>query len=254
MKNLIAFLTLSFLFFTACENEDKNARLEVRLTDAPGDYEKVNIDIQGIEINAEEGNSSSGWKSLEVNKGIYNLLELTNGIDTLLSSTDLPAGKISQIRLILGDNNSITIDGNDFDLTTPSAQHSGLKLNVHAELTEGITYTILLDFDAAKSVVESGSGKYNLKPVIRSITEAQSGAIKGTVTPVESAPAVFAISGDDTVATSYADETGKFLLKGVLPGAYTVSFDPKDGYAPYQKTNVTVTLGNVTDLGEITIQ
>ena len=43
-------------------------------------------------------------------------------------------------------------------LTTPSAQHSGLKLNVHAELTEGITYKILLDFDAVRSVVKTGSG------------------------------------------------------------------------------------------------
>ena len=63
-------------------------------------------------------------------------------------------------------------------LTTPSAQHSGLKLNVHAELTEGITYKILLDFDAARSIVKTGSGAYNLKPVIRTITEATSGLSK----------------------------------------------------------------------------
>ena len=161
---------------------------------------------------------------------------------------------MSQIRLILGDNNSIKIDGNEIDLTAPSAQHSGLKLNVHAELTEGITYKILLDFDAARSIVKTGNGKYNLKPVIRSITEAQSGAIKGVVDSVESIPAVFAIVADDTVATTYADENGKFLLKGVPAGTYTVSFDPKEGYQGFQKTDVSVTIGSVTDLGTVTLQ
>jgi hypothetical protein len=253
MKSIIVFFVISILMI-ACATDDRTARLEIRLTDAPGDYQAVNIDIQGIEINANTGDVTSGWKSLEVQKGVYNLLELTNGLDTLLSSVELPSGRVSQIRLILGDNNSLKIDDNEIDLTTPSSQHSGLKLNVHADLTEGITYKILLDFDAARSVVKTGNDKYNLKPVIRSITEAQSGAIKGMVDSVESAPAVFAIVEDDTVATTYADENGKFLLKGVPAGIYTVSFDGKEGYGSFQKTSVSVTTGSVTDLGIITLQ
>jgi hypothetical protein len=138
----------------ACSDGTNNAHLEIRLTDAPGDYQEVNIDVQGIEIRKDDRNSAAGWKSIEVQKGVYNLLALSNGLDILLSSVDLPPGKISQIRLILGDNNSIKIDGTKTALTTPSAQQSGLKLNVHAELMEGITYKILLDFDAARSIVK----------------------------------------------------------------------------------------------------
>jgi hypothetical protein len=46
-------------------NTDHNStsRLEVRLTDAPGDYQEVNIDIQDIQLNAEDGNGSGGWQS-----------------------------------------------------------------------------------------------------------------------------------------------------------------------------------------------
>jgi hypothetical protein len=253
MKKTIGLLALS-LALLSCSDENQNARLEIRLTDAPGDYEEVNVDIQGIEIHAEGGDLASGWKSLNVQQGVYNLLELSNGIDTLLSVTELPAGKISQIRLILGQENSIKIDGQEIDLVTPSAQHSGLKLNVHADLLEGVTYKILLDFDAARSVVHTGSGKYNLKPVIRSITEATSGAIKGVVSPAASLPAVFAIVATDTVATTYADSTGNFLLRGVPPGAYTVSFDAKEGYTDFQETNVAVSLGNVTDMGTISLE
>ena len=237
----------------ACSNDEQSARLEIRLTDAPGDYEAVYVDIQGVEVNSESG--EGGWKQLEVNKGVYNLIEFTNGMDTLLATAILPAGKIQQIRLKLGEDNTVVIDGDIKDLTTPSGQQSGVKLNVHAELLAGITYKLWLDFDAARSViVETGSGKYNLKPVIRTYTEAQSGAIKGVVTPAESLPAVFAITGVDTVATTYADETGKFLLQGVPEGTYLVSFDPKDGFDAFQKADVSVSNGAVTDLGTVALQ
>ena len=252
MRKLLGFLALSLLL-SACAKDEQNARLEVRLTDAPADYEEVNIDIQGIEINAEEGNINSGWKSLAVQTGVYDLRKLVNGLDTLLSAAEVPAGRISQIRLILGNNNSIQVNGVKSDLAAPSSQHSGLKLNVHADLTEGITYRILLDFDAARSVVRTGNGKYNLKPVIRSVAEAQSGAIKGIVTPANSLPAIFAIA-DDTVATTFADENGKFLLRGVPAGTYTLSFDPQEGFEEYQIADVKVTVGSVTDVGAIAIQ
>ena len=243
---------IAALGLAACSSDEKSSRLEIRLTDAPGDYEAVYVDIQGVEVNA--GSGEGGWKQLEVNKGVYNLIEFTNGMDTLLATAILPAGKIEQIRLKLGDDNTVLIDGNIKDLTTPSGQQSGVKLNVHAELLEGITYKLWLDFDAARSVVETGNGKLNLKPVIRTYTEAQDGAIKGVVTPVESLPAVFAINGSDTVASTYADEAGKFLLQGVPEGTYLVSFDPKDGFDAFQKADVSVSTGVVTDLGTITLQ
>ena len=252
MKRIAGLFLLSF-YLLACSNDEQNARIEVRLMDAPGDYEAVYIDIQGLEVHTES-ESSEGWKSLEVEKGIYNLLELTNGNDTLLAFAELPAGKISQIRLILGENNSMQIDGSEVPLATPSAQQSGLKLNVHAELKEGVTYKFLMDFDVARSIVKKGNDDYSLKPVIRTVSEPTSGAIKGSVTPVASLPAVFAIVADDTVATTYTDEFGAFLLRGLPAGTYTVSFSPKEGFEPVQKENVGVTIGNVTDLGVITIQ
>jgi hypothetical protein len=251
MKKTIGILALS-LALLSCSTDNENARLEIRLTDAPGDYEEVNVDIQGIEIHAD-GSATNGWKSLNVQKGVYNLLELSNGIDTLLSATELPAGRISQIRLILGDDNSIKIEGEEIALATPSAQQSGLKLNVHADLIEGVTYKILLDFDAARSIVLTGNSEYILKPVIRSITEATSGAIKGVVSPAESAPAIFAIVAEDTVSTTYADSTGKFLLRGVPEGIYTISFDAKDGYNDFLQPGVAVSVGSVTDLGVVTL-
>lgn len=253
MKKIAGFLLLS-VFWLACSNVDQTARLNVRLTDAPGDYEEVNIDIQSVEIHSSGGNQNSGWVSLDVESGTYNILELTNGLDTLLATAELPAGKISQIRLVLGNNNSVKINGVINSLSTPSAQQSGLKLNLNAELTEGITYNITLDFDAARSIVKKGNGSYSLKPVIRALEAATSGAIKGTVIPLDASPAVFAIAGTDTIATAYTDEAGKFILRSIPAGTYKVSFVPKTGYTPLLKENVSVTLGSVNDLGTLTIQ
>lgn len=211
------------------------------------------MDIKGIEINS--GDQDNGWVALKsIRPGVYDLLKLTGGLDTLLASEELPAGRISQIRLLLGENNSVKTNGQVYPLKTPSAQQSGLKLKVNATLTEGITYTILLDFDAARSVVSAGnSGGYNLKPVIRSIAEAQSGAIKGSVAPALAAPAVYAIAGTDTVSTAYADATGNFLLRGVKPGTYQVVIQPKEAYGEKTLENVAVTLGNVTTLEPVTL-
>jgi hypothetical protein len=228
-------------------------RLEVSLTDSPAEYQQVNIDIQRVEVHTSHGDTNSGWIALDINEGVYNLLELTNGIDTVLGSVELPAGKVSQLRFILGNNNSIMVDNQTHKLETPSSMQSGLKLQIHADIKEGITYKLLLDFDAARSIVATGSGKYNLKPVIKVITEATSGAIKGVISPASSKPVIYAINGTDT-STTYADTTtGYFLLRGLAPATYSVMVKPA---APYKDTTFssTVTKGIVTDVDTIVVK
>lgn len=251
MKQLWRWIAFTSLFagMIACNSDEKNARIQVWLTDAPGDYQEVNVDIQGVEIHASETDNGKGWKPLNVTQGVYNLLELTNGLDTLLGDIEIPAGKISQIRLKLGNNNSIKVNGKTFDLSTPSAQQSGLKLQVHETFTEGITYKILLDFDVARSIVKTGNNQYKLKPVIRAITEAQDGAITGNVTPKESTPAVYAILNTDTLGTTFCDSTGHFLLRGLPAGSYKLGFAPNENYIAVERNYVTVTLGKVTNVG-----
>lgn len=251
MRN-IGIIVIALLLLSGCSDE-KNARLQVYLTDAPGDYQEVNIDIEGVEIHTSDEATDKGWKALDVNEGVYSLLELTNGLDTLLGEIEIPAGKISQIRLILGDDNTVTVDDQTYELSTPSAQQSGLKLQVHETLAEGITYKILLDFDVARSIVQTGSDQYKLKPVIRAITEAQDGAIKGQVTPVEATPAVYAIIGADTLGSAYCNEQGEFMIRGLAEGSYLVSFQPKTGYAGKVVENIPVQLGSVTDMEPVTI-
>ena len=249
MKSILKVITLSLLAF-ACSDSEVNKRIQIRLTDAPGDYDEVNIDIKGIEYHVSDGSQASGWINLDnVNSGVYNLLKFTNGIDTVLADSELSSGKISQIRFILGNENTVVVDGITYAMQTPSAQTSGLKLNLHADLLDGITYKVLLDFDAARSVVKKGNG-YSLKPVIRVVSEAQNGAITGTINPVDASPAIFAIHDEDTV-TTYADSEGYFLIGNLDAGTYKVLFDADLLYDDVLVENVEVIVGEIKDLGII---
>jgi hypothetical protein len=176
------------------------------------------------------------------------------GKDTILADQDIPSGKISQIRLVLNETgNRVVIGGVSQDLTTPSGQTSGVKLNVQDVLTPGIAYTLRLDFDVAKSVVLTGNGKYILKPVIRTIAEAASGALTGMVSPAAASAKVYAIAGVDTVG-AIADATGKFYFSGLAAGTYNVDFVPVSPYLSKTVTGVVVTTGAVKDMGTITLQ
>ena len=245
-------LALLITVFSACDDsESGTARLVVRLTDAPADYQEVNVDIQEVVVNLSDNGDDSGWMNLQTNGGVYNLLDLTNGINVVLADDEIPAGKISQIRLVLGENNTLKMDGQTFDMDTPSGQQSGLKIQLHTILEAGITYDVMLDFDAARSVVETGSGKFNLKPVIRASANPLDGAIMGTILPLEATPVVYAIQGEDTVTSAFTDDNGVFLLQDLEEGTYKVGIDPADGFNEESIEDVGVSVGEITDIGTV---
>lgn len=259
-RKLYTFLIMSaalILGLTSCTDDlsKDSATLVVKLTDAPADYEEVLIDVQELQIHTSPGEDlgQGSWVNLPVNKGIYNLLDLRNGMDTLLATLEMPAGNISQMRLVLGNNNRLKVNGEYHNLETPSAQQSGLKFNINAQLEEGVMYELWIDFDAARSIVARGNGTYGLKPVIRTFHEASTGAMKGLVMPLEAKSTVKAIAGTDTLATIPSDD-GKFMFKGLAPGSYKVVIEPIAGYEPKTIDNREVIVGKVTDLGTITLQ
>jgi hypothetical protein len=240
-------------FSTSCKKDGEPAKtypMQVRMTDAAGPYDAVYIDVQSVEVNTDDHGSDNGWVTLHARPGIYDLTRLTNGVDTLLADGTTSVGNISQIRFILGDNNSVVVGGKSYPMKTPSAQESGLKLQVHFTMTAGVNYVVLVDFDASRSIVAKGNGGYSLKPVIRAVTLVASGSLKGFVVPAKAYPAIYAISGTDSIGT-YSDVFGHFMFKGILPGTYKLAFVP---VAPYQVKvvgNVTVTSSNLTDVGEV---
>ncbi|KAA3628957.1 MAG: DUF4382 domain-containing protein [Bacteroidetes bacterium] len=253
-------LLLPLLILISCTEDsitqkEQTARVKFKMIDGPGDYEEVNIDIQDVLINWT--NDDEGWESIgDVETGIYDLLTLTGGEYALLADEQIPPGYLSQVRILLGENNTVKVDGEVFDLDTPSAQQSGLKILVNTDIVSGVLYNFTFDWDVESSVVKAGnSGKYNLKPVIRVTSEAQSGAISGVVSPSDVMCLVTASNGVDEIST-YTNEEGVFLLQGVPEGIYTVTIEPDadSGYGAVQVENVEVNLGSTTDLGTIELQ
>jgi hypothetical protein len=258
MKRTLLILSVIALtacgFFSSCKKDSDEkgmAKVNVHLTDGPADYDAILIDVQRIEINSDV----SGWVSVApIVPGVYNLLDFSNGLDTLLCTANLPVGHISQMRLILGDNNSIIVNGVSHPLSTPSAQQSGLKFNIHQELVANGSYDIWIDFDAGKSIVEQGNGGYSLKPVIRTYTALTNGKLEGFVLPVTAEAVVYAIHGTDTFSAIPAVD-GHFMFCGMPEGTYNLWFDAASGtgFQDEYLPGVTVSFGVITDLGITTL-
>jgi hypothetical protein len=251
----VIFGCLCTTFFVSCTRNEKSgsgtAQLQVYLTDDPAAYDQIIIDVQDVQINLSS-DTSGGWQSLStVAAGHYDLKKLVNDDDTLLAKSDIPTGTIQQLRLVLGPDNYIVIGGTRYPLETPSAQQSGLKLNIHQQVTAGILYTMTLDFDAARSIVKTGNNKYILKPVIRTVFTAAGGSIKGVVTPTTFQTTVSAIQGTDTFST-FTGATGGYLIKGLPAGSYTLRFVPGDTtYLVDSRTGISVTTGTVTTVDTV---
>ena len=144
MKKLLFILLAASTFaLQSCSKNNSSpladASMSVYLVDGPAAYEKVFIDVQSVQVKASTDASENEWQTIKITRpGIYNLLNFKNGIDTLLGTLKLPAGRINQLRLVLGSNNSIVLNGVTYPLSTPSAQQSGLKLQIKADLIAGI--------------------------------------------------------------------------------------------------------------------
>lgn len=249
---ILSIMMMGFLM-NSCSNNDTTTSaypVAIKMTDAPGPYEKVFIDLQGVEITGSGGQTVT----LNVKKGIYNLLDLSNGVSTLIATDTLETSTVEQIRLILGTNNSVTVNSVSYPLSTPSAEQTGLKLQVHQTLQQGILYTILLDFDANKSIVDLGNGGYKLKPVIRTIETAISGSITGKISPVGLATVSAVNSTDPLLSFSTSvNANGNFTVMGLPPGTYDLTITPTSPLLPVTKTSIIVTAGITIDIGTIAL-
>lgn len=254
----MALVIAGIFAFTGCkknESGEGTTKVQIKMTDAPGNFDKINLSVKEIVL-------VSGDKPyvFAASTGIFDILDFrigTSNPDILVASGEMPSGEITEIRLVLNETgNTIVVNGIQQELKTPSAQTSGwkVKLTANPELVEGAAYTLLLDFDAAKSIVSTGNGKYLLKPVVRGVTAATTGLISGTVLPLASHPEVLVIAGTDTVGTVADPLSGKFTVGGLAAGTYSVKFAPIAGYKDSTVTAVKVALGQNTALGTITLK
>lgn len=256
-KSILLTLTISLISlfgFTACNSgADTTGQFQVNLTDAPADYDEVNVNIESVEVRRGDENGDETWITIMDDPMTVNLLNLSNGNEITLGSQELATGRYTQIRLILGSGNNLVIDGQNYSLQTPSAQQTGIKLNIDADIQNGESYTLLLDFDAGQSVVKKGTGDYLLKPVLHAVELSETGSISGSVSPSDFQTYVLATNSEDTLS-SYTNDQGDFEISALAPGTYDVTFQPEnDNYQDTTVTDVNVNSGEDNDIGSITL-
>src|SRR5205809_6255527 len=265
MKTIISTILIVLVFISCSKNETSvrsasdasntasspgETDFSIFLTDDPGNYDHVFLDIVGAEVHYIDDENNKWYTFKNFHGGVYNILRFTNGKDTLLANNRISAKRINQVRLILGDDNTVVVDGITYPLTTPSGQKSGIKVNVDITLTEGVKYEIWTDFDVQKSIVVTGNNEYILKPTYRVYTNAITGSLNGIVQPNDANAWVYVMSDNHIIASTRPDkETGAFMVNGSNPGSYKVLIDGSNGYQDKKYKDVAVSIQNVTGTG-----
>jgi hypothetical protein len=233
--------------------------LNLKLADAPDpSTSAVNVTIDKVEANVD-----GTWQQINSSTPAFDgdLLTLAKTTSPL-GTTSLPTGHYTQVRLFISSA-TVTDSSGTHDLTIPSGAQTGLKVLVDYDINEGDVTNVLLDFDVNHSIVITGGGNYQLKPVVRGSVDVLSGTVTGAVqdengivagATVTLTPAGQSPSDTDPSTLTLADGTFKFW--GVMPGTYdiSVSFTPEGGTEETgSEAGEGVTANANTDAGTITI-
>ena len=152
-----------------------NGMLAVALVDAPSpDVKGIVVTIDKVTAHSEQ----AGWVTVAQGPITVDLLTL-HDVAMTLGAISLPAGTVSEVRLILdatGDQYVLLADDTRAPLKTPSGAQSGEKLKGPFTVSACEKHTLTIDFDGKNSIAYHETGGPNpewiLRPVIRVKTEA----------------------------------------------------------------------------------
>lgn len=273
---------LLFLFSIpfACQKEkDSKAvpegqqRVRIFLSDNPVNFDAVNVDIRQVIVqvipDSCRGNDDNDndcydddeyrcavWDTLDIRPGVYNLLDLSNGTDTLLANGFTIAGRINKIKLVLGSQNSVVIDSVSYPLTVWNSNHA-ITIQVRGQDIDEVSAEELqlwLDFDAGASIVKVSNNRFVLKPRIKLFVPSRTAGIKGKVLPDEARAVVSAVANGDTLIAIPERRDGRFKIRGLRGNSAEVLINAtRNGY---RDTSFTVSLqaGRDTDAGTIRLR
>jgi len=281
------FLILLIAAAASCQKEESfedgrtTGTLSVFLTDGPGDFEKVLVKINSVEVKLDTSHAGSGmresddddrndliddddddddhrshdqygqWDTLNFTPGIYDLLTLRNGADTLLAQGNF-AGRVRKIRLGIGSVN-VVIDGEVYpvQMLNPS-NYIYVKIEDDHLRSNGRDHQVWLDFDISRSIVEI-DGRYYLKPVLKPFNDDSYARLEGEVKPSGAATIISVYNATDT-STAIPDDDGEFRIRGLREGTYSVLYDGSNGYMDTVISNVELRRGRETELPEVVLR
>ncbi|MBY0348823.1 MAG: DUF4382 domain-containing protein [Hydrotalea flava] len=245
------------------------------MTDGPGYFDHVYLDIDSVMVLVDTSENTRNndttnwervgdddehhhpegsfvWENLHVQPGIYDILSLSNGVDTLLASANIKVGAIRLIRINLGSRNSLVKNSVSYPLNLfPGSKGYviiQLKGDEWEEYQPGAS-RLWLDFDVARSIIEINNQFY-LKPVFHFFTEDKTGSISGTVLPFNAYSVLSIYRGEDT-AYAIPKKNGEFKVRGLKDGSYSVFINASNGYKDTTINNITINGANNVNIGVI---
>jgi uncharacterized protein DUF4382 len=276
------------LFFASCSKENSvkssstvpngESKVSVHLMDGPMAFDKVLIDIRQIAIEVDTATSQSSqdnnnqwdnnycgwgrgqnnksliWDTLSVTPGLYDLLQLRNGVDTLLGSGVYVSGKILKVRITLGSDNSVYTDSTTSYPLEIFGPNPYFDINVSRQNVASVTnneFELWLDFNIARSVF-FWNGTFLLKPYIVVFNDIVSAKISGQVLPWGSTALITVANTSDTLY-AIPNWNGNYLLRGVPAGTYSINFKGTNGYQDTTINNIVVDSMKVTQVPTITL-
>ena len=256
--------------------------MQLSLTDAASDaYKAIYVTIAEVQVNQHSSGDAeaAGWQTLLTPGGTYNLLELVNGTLASLGIADLAVGSYTQMRLVLDNNPDVgsnilghahpygnyLIDNTDaeIELKVPSGMQTGIKLVHGFTIVRSGATELVMDFDAAKSVVKAGnSGHWLLKPTIKVLATVEN-SVTGAVTAASDDSPLpgtlvsaqlydpFVVDASDVVtveASTIADDpNGEYIM--YLPAdTYHIVAVKEDFLPACTEVNATVFQAHIVDL------
>ena len=279
MASLVVALAV---FLSACTKNDVKASrgdVSIYLTDGPGEFDSVCIDITKVEVKVDNDSlhkhhddhgkddddrddhekrkdGYGEWVDINFTPAIIDILSLRNGVETKLGEANIATGTVRKIRITLGSRNRVVVGGKSDTLELKNETNNLLYVKLsskHRQRSADSSTKVWVDFDIAKSIYEK-NGKYYLKPVLRPFCNDNYGEVEGKVLPLEAKAVVRITNGAGFDGVALPNREGKFKLRGLESGTYTVTVE---GLSPYLKetiSNVVVTKGKDTELGTITLK
>lgn len=263
---------------TSVENGPGIQQVNFMLTDGPGSYDNVFIDIKSLQIvidTAREGSrkrdtcnwdhigshresrKDSGlvWTTIPIKAGVYDILKFRNGLDTLFASANVPKGSVRLVRIEFGANNSVVKDSVNYPLNLspnlPNFIVIKLKGNEFEEFASR-RHRLWLDFDVSRSIIEVND-RFYLIPVMHTFVEKNTASVAGKVKPRD-AKAVITLFNNTDTAYALPNKEGEFKMRGLKDGTYKLFVKASNGYRDTTINNVVVVQPKTTSVGVIELK
>jgi hypothetical protein len=137
--------------------------IEIRVTDPPPPgVASAYVTLTKLEVHLVSDNES-GWITIIEEEVTFDLMTVI-GVEEILGSANVTAGKYTQIRAEVTGVEGKTTDNVSYTAEVPSGKLKFVRpFNVEA----GVMTVLTLDFDGDKSLVMTGKDKFLFKPVVK---------------------------------------------------------------------------------------